>query len=82
MLNNVKYLKVTLNYDEPDLTMIESLAALPGVVLCRRLYPDDPALFNLLLVVVEDDLADVTFENIKTYEQVEYAEITEKPEPR
>lgn len=81
-MKNVKYIKVLLDYLEPDFELIGSLAALPGVVLCERMYPDDPALQNILLLAVDSRAVDVTLESISTCENVQYSEVIDKPTPR
>lgn len=77
-----KYIYIRFNYDTFQEEATESLTALPGVVESRRLYPDDPALYNLWLLIVDADEADSIFETVKGYELVEWVEFTEKPRPR
>jgi len=78
----MKYIYVRFNYDSFQEEHAESLSALPGVIQSRAHYPDDPALFNLWLLVVEDDDADRILEIVRGYELVDFVEFIEKPQPR
>jgi hypothetical protein len=76
------FIAVGVDIERMDEFDIESISGLPGVEEARRLYPDDPALFNLFLVKVEVEQADEILETIRRYPPVEYAGFREEPEPR
>lgn len=76
------YFKVRLDYFHPDLTILDSVRALPGVIECESMYPDDPALSNIVLVMVEPEEQDQLFSTIVGCQSVEFVEIIDKPVPR
>ena len=76
------YISIRLDFQKADIALVESIKALPGVVDCRRMYPDDPALSNILLAVVEPDSSADLVQTIAACETVDYVEVVPKPQPR
>lgn len=78
----MEYISVRFNYDTLSEDHLVSLAALPGVVEARPMYPDDPALCNIYLVTTEAEDCESVLHWIRKFSEVEFAEKTKEPEPR
>jgi len=80
------YIQIKLDPESYNPEVIDSFCALPDIDSCKRFYPDDPALHNILLATTDlakDD--DSLQELIKTLSQVDkvlFIEIIDKPIPR
>ena len=82
MTKKLKYLKISLDYFNPNLDLCNSLKVLPEVESCVRFFPEDPALANILLLTTSISEINPIIERISTYEGVSYVEQIDKPELR
>jgi hypothetical protein len=76
------YIKVIFNCDTYEESLLESLVVLPGVISAVPMYEDDPALYNVTLVISTPEDANTVLEQATNFEFVEFAEIIEAPEIR
>lgn len=76
------YIKVNFRFEDYDPELMESIVALPGVISAEQMYPDDPALYNVTLVVTTPEDSESILEQMTNYEFVEFAELIDEPEVR
>ena len=81
-MSDTTYIRVVFNFDNYEESLLESLVALPGVMSATPMYEDDPALYNITLIMSSPEDADTVFEQISNFEFVEFAEIIDEPEIR
>lgn len=79
---DIVFIKVNFRQDDYSPELIESIVALPSVVEADQMYPDDPALYNIVLVKVDSEEAQSILEKMSNYEFVDFAEIIDEPEIR
>lgn len=80
------YIKIRLNSENYNPEVIDSFNALPDITSCKRFFPDDPALHNILIATTDltkdDEGLEELIKVLANTEFCDYVEIIEKPIPR